>query len=484
MPSCHLEISLDEPDRVYQGGATIAGTVKVLVDSDVVCNGLHVSTMWTTQGRGNIAGDTVPATLIYEGSWDAGDALSYRFELPVIDWPPSYQGHYLNVEHLVAAKAELSWAKNATASVPFQIRPVKHLRIELQRSEKSVVGLVVRVIAAVIAVIVFASLPGFGMRQLSILGWMSVAFVAVGLVYWFLRFMLPSWALGKVEFNLHKNSLAPGQCLSGDLSISPRKRIAIDGITTTITAEEQCTSGTGTDRAVHCHQLFQQVTQIVGPSALASKSTNQFPVVAEISHDAPYSLSLGDNELVWTIEIRVHIPRWPDWYETIPFRIAPQPQNDDTANPVGLQLDGEELARSSEDEPFNVASQQIADGEKNIEIVISDDIEFSELASRVWAVRDQKDSSKLLVQAVIGLSFDFHAVLERRLLYVGAHDKHSFQDGQTFWGHYPDPPLPLVLYAPRECVGEFEHLSDVPAAFSGTVVGWDTQNQRLQIRLK
>lgn len=156
--------------------------------------------------------------------------------------------------------------------------------------------------------------------------------------------------------------------------------------------------------------------------------------MAEIPHDAPYSLSLGDNELAWTIEIRVHIPRWPDWYETIPFRIAPQPQNDDTANPVGLQLDGEELARSSEDEPSHVASQHIADGEESTEIVMSDDIEFSELDSRVWSVRDQKDSSKLLVQAVIGLSFDFHAVLERRLLYVGAHDKHSFQDGQTFWG--------------------------------------------------
>ncbi|MFG0262842.1 MAG: hypothetical protein ACF788_10675, partial [Novipirellula sp. JB048] len=106
-----------------------------------------------------------------------------------------------------------------------------------------------------------------------------------------------------------------------------------------------------------------------------------------------------------------------------------------------------------------------------------------ETANYLWSQRENPEQLETLVDAVTGLSFRFEAFVERRLLYAGAEDPHLFEGGYAVWAHYGEPPLPLVLYVPRELGDEFEQLGRDRWSGQGTVVGWDRRQRRLQIKL-
>jgi hypothetical protein len=111
-------------------------------------------------------------------------------------------------------------------------------------------------------------------------------------------------------------------------------------------------------------------------------------------------------------------------------------------------------------------------------------ITFSETASHLWTLRDQRDQVEMLVEAVKGLTFDLEAIVERRLLYGGDDDPHVYEDGYAVWAHFTDPPLPLVLYVPHQLADEFEQLGRDLWRGRGTVVGWDHRHRRLQVKLE
>ncbi len=50
--SAIYRLSWTEPDALHEGGGTITGVVRVVVDADVKCSGLEVQSVWRTHGRG------------------------------------------------------------------------------------------------------------------------------------------------------------------------------------------------------------------------------------------------------------------------------------------------------------------------------------------------------------------------------------------------------------------------------------------------
>ena len=123
MAKCDLTIELDDPDRVYLGGETITGVVRVHCDTDVSCKALEVKSVWRTHGQGNVDSGEAETKILFSGQWTAGESPEYQFELSITEWPPSYHGHYLNVDHYVDARAMIPWGIDPKASVPFVMRP-------------------------------------------------------------------------------------------------------------------------------------------------------------------------------------------------------------------------------------------------------------------------------------------------------------------------------------------------------------------------
>ncbi len=114
----------------------------------------------------------------------------------------------------------------------------------------------------------------------------------------------------------------------------------------------------------------------------------------------------------------------------------------------------------------------------------STELTFHETAGHLAAVRGNREQLGALVEAVTGLSFEITARVERRLLYSGDDDPHVYKDGYAVWAYYPDPKLPMVLYVPHDLADEFEQIGTEQWQGRGTIVGWDSLHERLQVKIE
>jgi hypothetical protein len=59
---------------------------------------------------------------------------------------------------------------------------------------------------------------------------------------------------------------------------------------------------------------------------LACGERQRFEVQVPVPITAHPTLKLTDNEILWASELRVDIPKWPDWVKEIPFVVKPEKQ--------------------------------------------------------------------------------------------------------------------------------------------------------------
>src|SRR6056297_1712640 len=249
MAKCDLSIELDDPQAVYFGGGTISGIVRVHADADVTCNGLEVKTVWRTHGRGNVDQSEAGSATLFTGHWQAGKQYEYRFELPVAQWPPTYHGFYLNVDHYVDARAKIPWAFDPKASAQFAMRPSADPDVAAANKAIVIEGRAAQVVGCIFAL---AFLPF--MIFLCAAGPFALFFLLLpigGGIFWLVRYGLPKWMLGNVRCELAAERFQPGERVSGELVIQPRKQVSIDHINMDFTAREQCVSGSGSNRTTH-----------------------------------------------------------------------------------------------------------------------------------------------------------------------------------------------------------------------------------------
>ncbi len=461
MAKCDLSIQLDDPKTVYPGGGKISGTVRVHADKDVNCKGLELSTVWKTHGRGNVATGTVDTQTVYSGEWRAGEQPEYRFELKIGDWPPSYHGHYLSIDHYVDARAHIPWGFDPKASEPFLMRPTcgpEGATVAGGSTELS------GPIGCIIGGVILAAFVGFGIAMLATVGFFALIFIVpIGLIggsIWFIRFFLPKWALGDVSCQLEQETVEPGSQINGHLVIRPKKNVSINGITMKLEAREEVVSGSGSNRTTHRNVFLEKEQTLQAATVLQAGVEHRFPLDVTLPGDAPYSVDLSDNNLTWSTKVRVDIPRWPDWTKDLKILVVPS----------GAPLPQPEPSRAAAVEAAPAPSES--------------GITFAETAQHIWSVREDDEQVETLVDAVSGLTFQVEAFVERRLLYGGEEDPHVYEDGYAIWAHHSEPPLPLVLYVPHELADEFEQIGRDRWSGRGTIVGWDHQHRRLQVKVE
>lgn len=459
MAKCDLSIELDEPDKIHLGGDTITGVIRVNVDTDVNCKGLEVTSGWRTHGRGNVASGISESVTVYSGQWKAGDQVEYPFELAIAHWPPSYHGGYLNVDHYIDARAKIPWGFDPKASQPFMMRPTNPDEASKGSGPIEVKGCLKFILGGVLAI----CSVGF-LVMLLVAGPFALVFLflpIVGFLIWLFRVFLPRWALGEVECQLAEENVAPGDTVQGELIIRPRKNVSINGVSLKFEAREQVVSGSGSNQTTYNNVFFEKKFDVQDATTLKRDQEHRFPLSVQIPDDAPYSIELNHNKLIWSTTLRVDIPRWPDWVKVLSLYVLPT-------------LEQLQSAPVSDGQPAEATAEPSSQG----------GITFAETANHLWSVRGNRDQVETLVEAVSGLTFDIEVVTERRLLYSGDDDPHVYKNGYAVWAHFTDPELPMVLYVPHELADEFEHMGDAVCRGRGTVVGWDSLHERLQVKLE
>lgn len=312
MANCRLTVEIDEPSLPKIAGQPITGFVVVKSDKDSRCKGLTVTCYWSTHGRGNAAHGDVESATLFEGEWQEGKGYRYPFKLAAATWPPTYYGNMINVSHYVQAEAQIPWANNpktlqefsliATDSPP-DLAPTSNV---LGKS-----NWLDWIFGPIALVVLLVFLP-FLLFLLS---------VVVGLIaaYWFIRFLIPSQITGKVEFKTEPAALSQDQTLTGSCEFTPKRASTINGITWTVKCHEKCVSGSGSKRSTHKHEVLTKVYTLAGASILEAGKLQKFEFSYLIPTTVPPSLKFTDNEISWSSEFRIDIPKWPDWIKEIPF---------------------------------------------------------------------------------------------------------------------------------------------------------------------
>ena len=472
MAKCDLSIELDHPERIYVGGDKITGTLHVLADSNVKCKGLEVCSGWRTHGRGNIARGTAETETVFAGEWTAGQRESYRFELDVAEWPPSYHGNYINLDHYVDARAKIPWAFDPKTSQEFVMRPIAGPDGETNGAATQVGGCIGYglIIFVLLGIVIGLGMLAVGLATTPFAA-LVVAAIIVPIVGFFVaRKYLPKWLLGNVHSELITGHVAPGGRIQARLAFQPRRRVALNAITAELIGAEVCVSGSGSNRTTHRNTFFNDKHTLEGAATLQAGDRKEFNLDFPIPGDVPYSFDLDDNNVTWTIDLRVDIPRWPDWTKSLKLEVRPDGRSMQQLEPTVEEPTIEESARPSTAAADDAPKQP-------------DEITFAETAAHLWELRDEVDQIDMLVEAVTGMTFDIDTFVERRLLYSGEEDPHVYKDGYAVWARHTDPPLPLVLYIPRELADDFEQAGRDQWRCRGTIVGWDHQHRRLQVKV-
>lgn len=127
MGNCQLVVALDasvDPERMkptVAQGVALTGTVTVVVDESVRCDGLTVGLVMQRHDRHGGSGPhgQGETTTLFTGTWEPG-THRYPFTLEAPD-RPGYEGQVASWEWAVEANADIPWASDPRDRTPFVV---------------------------------------------------------------------------------------------------------------------------------------------------------------------------------------------------------------------------------------------------------------------------------------------------------------------------------------------------------------------------
>lgn len=327
MSKCDIQIQFDRSDRTYHGGELVSGEVLVRVNQDIRCNGILLQHFWSTHGRGNTdTGNKTDVRLCESTPLQSGEELRFPFEFTSELWPLTYRGHYINVDHYVQVSVDVPWAFDPKHQEEFILLPgecpepftgdrSEVVELDAEESQTTELGLIGKLLIGVVVVALLGILFMFAAILL------PVALIA-GAFYW-IRKKAIAGRLGEVEISTPVAIVGPGEAWPCELSFTPKKTFRVNEIAAKVLARESATSGSGTNSTTHRHTVYEQ-SEIIMPAGLLVAG-ERFAEVLKIplpETDA-WSLEASDNKIEWTVEVRIDIPRFPDWSHSASLQMIP-----------------------------------------------------------------------------------------------------------------------------------------------------------------
>lgn len=350
MSKCELSIQLDRADPTYRAGETVRGHVFVSTDEAVKCRSLTVTVQWRTHGRGNRCCGTPISVSLFEGDWPAGHEESYAFELPAPTSPATYHGEVLNVDHYLTARADVPWSIDPKAEVELLVpavdAPEYDFGSKYRPPEAEIRSAATGSNIASVMLAGCFGLPGAAM----VLGAMGLlaryftvhgdtlfpgiflflfggtfALVGFGTAFLLQKRRLAQRRLGAPLTQITPNPVRQGGRVSVQVLAEPPKALELEDGKIRLVGRESVVSGSGTNRTTHGHTVFEheQVLPMAGRRIEAGE-TLSIQETLTVPTDAAPTFVGDDNELKWTISVRIGIKGWPDWEQEFPLTVRPR----------------------------------------------------------------------------------------------------------------------------------------------------------------
>lgn len=332
MAKCDLTLELDDPDRAFSPGDTIAGRVRVRADADCRCDALKIELQYHTHGKGNVVSDTIAEQTLFTGEWRSGASTAYPFSIPV---PPGWQGsagELLNVGFRLRATADIPWAfdPEVTEEVVLAAPRDAGLRVtwepekleETQLATAPLLGCSVATLllgAGLVAGTLASQVPhAIGGCSCLLFGGGLIATLGFG------RSWLAQRRVGIVRAWLEQRQRGGYREASAtdalDVRIGVKPGAPVGSVSARLLVQERVRRGSGTSKKTFTHELHAD-TAWLEPTGEPGLYAGRIPL--PVAGRVPYSFSAPDNHVEWFVEAHVSIEGWPDWKETIPLQAAP-----------------------------------------------------------------------------------------------------------------------------------------------------------------
>lgn len=325
MSKCSLRIEYQHPQRQVKGGDRVQGTAHVTVNQDISCKEIRIEYFWKTHGRGDVDRGAVGSQqLISARRLTAGDYFKLPFSFIAPCDPISYRGRMLNIDHYVKLIVDVPWGTNVNIEEEFLLLPgrrpdylpAQRGQVILERPTtpqtfgllgKIVIGFVITLFAIGLAMIAVIIIP----------------FLLIGSGCYFLHRHLVQSRVGEVTLQMPHRLIGPGEEFPVEISFTPKWNLLIDGVFVTIQAQEICETGSGTDKRTYRETLFEERFPLAESQKLTAGELFSLSGTCTLPTSKAYSFKAPDNQVKWTAEVRISIPRWPDWVQSETLQMVP-----------------------------------------------------------------------------------------------------------------------------------------------------------------
>jgi hypothetical protein len=499
MSSFTLRIEFDRPSRQFQPGESVSGRVFVTAQKNTSINGVVITGMWQTHGKGNIQKGEYHVDRHPGGSWVNGQTSDYRFQFTVPPFPATYRGTFLNVDHYVNVRIDISWAIDPKFQEDFIVAPLAETlaqqtdpRLAMLRSKAKGAGTAIGSVISLIMIVlgVIFSCVTFGLTLI-------IAVVGGWLLFAIWRNYLAERRLGPVSIIGCDQPVVAGQLVPVRIEFVPRSRFKIDAITAKVSGREECVSGTGTNQTTHRHKLYEEVLQIEGALECSAGQPVSLNKHFELPATNAYSLFINQNQILWDIEFRINIPGWPDWVLAHPLLVVPPSagmvshpvpnMSDSTPLPFKPDLAGHQSDsvpptvqyESAEEEDDDAANPVLVDSGAAVPGLRGD------LESVVGQLQDLERYSEEGAQIVEQMANDFFSIqveIDRVTANYGNDNDPEYARGKTVYGKLPTTGCTVIIQLPQQYNASLETLQrgDLWEG-KGVIIKWDALYQRLEM---
>lgn len=475
MSKCDIQILFDRADRRYYGGDTISGEVVVQVNQDISCNGVILKHFWSTHGKGNTkTGEKHTIRLCDTQPLQAGEELRLPFEFQSELWPLTYRGTNINVDHYVHVAVDVPWAIDPKHSEEFivlaGVRPPQFTGdrsevVELKADQKQATeaSFIVKLILIPVAILLIGALLMFAAFLIPI--------AAIGgAIYWFRKKAI-SGRVGDVRIVAPAMVVCPKEEWPCTLSFTPRKTFRINEISVRLLVQEAATSGSGTSSTTYTHTLYDEKQVLRDAGQLIAGDPFHEQVRIPLPDTDAWSLTIDDNKLSWMMDVRIDIPRWPDWSEKFTLQMLPSKFLSETAP-------SQTAASEGADDLVQMSNGGTTAGQPQVQEVSS----LFELLSAIDSSDRYGNERSQVIAASEGQVFDVAIIVERVSTTLGMNNEltESHRQGRTILGTIAGTKQEVQLFAQQMNNSQVDAVArDEVWECKATVQKWDTLYNRL-----
>jgi hypothetical protein len=310
---------------------------------------------WRTHGKGDQdkGGRRTQTLLSEEVRLKIGEHREYPFRFRALNGPETYHGRILNVDWYVTAHLDIPRHRNIKTEQDFLLiaseapnviclgdiwRSKDQLPNRSRYERKMIPGhpdtrpanlardLSAKIFSGVLGLL-FVVIFSLDSLKYYILGFIGLLIcLAIFLKIYSYASSVISKAICKCMFEIRDLQVMPSDLYPGDwvtcrLQFQTKRTMYLDRITATLAAEEVAVTDAGSDSITTTHTVYVQSFVKSYTENLVARRLIYFDHVLPIMPDAPVTFKSRNNEIQWSVKVKIIFKRWLSWEKAIPITV-------------------------------------------------------------------------------------------------------------------------------------------------------------------